>query len=242
MILTVDAGNTRIKWGLRQDAAWLRTGAAPSAQAHALPDALGASQRFERMLVVNVAGEAVRADIEQAARRLHCVPEFVESSAARCGVRSSYDDPSQLGADRWAALIGTRRLFEGACLAVNAGTALTVDALSDEGVFLGGIIVPGIELMRRALDSHTAGLRLQPGEVRYFPGNTGDAIMSGAAHALAGAVERMAAFMQEGGQGDVRVVLSGGAAPLLRPLLALDTVVVENLVLEGLAAIAEEGC
>ena len=240
MILTVDAGNTRIKWGLRQDAAWLRTGALPSAQAPALGDGLGEVAAPERMLVANVAGEAVRAGIEQAARGLGCVPEFIESRAAQCGVRSSYDDPAQLGVDRWAALIGARRLVEGSCLAVNAGTALTVDALSDEGVFLGGIIVPGVELMRRALDAHTAGLRLQPGEVRFFPANTGDAIMSGAAQALAGAVERMAGFMRELGQGDVRVVLSGGAAPLLEPLLALDTVVAEHLVLEGLAAIAEE--
>jgi type III pantothenate kinase len=158
-------------------------------------------------------------------------------------VRSSYDDPAQLGADRWAALIAVRRRFGGPCLAVNAGTALTVDALSDEGVFVGGIIVPGIELMRRALDAYTAGLRMQPGEVRFFPANTGDAIMSGAAHALAGAIERMAGFMQASGQSPVRVILSGGAAPALQPLLAtLDTVLVDHLVLEGLAAIAEEGC
>ena len=86
-------------------------------------------------------------------------------------------------------------------------------------------------------------VRLQPGEVRFFPDKTGDAIMSGAAQALAGAVERMAFFMHESGQAAPRVVLSGGSAPVLRPLLAnLDTVVVEHLVLEGLAAIAEEGC
>ena len=242
MILTVDAGNTRIKWGLRRDGAWQRVGALPTAEAHALTGVIGEGHRFERMLVANVAGASVQAAIERSARTLGCSAEFVGACTAQCGVRSSYDDPSQLGPDRWAALIGARRLLSGACLAVNAGTALTVDALSEEGAFLGGIIVPGIELMRRALDSHTAGLRMQPGEVRFFPANTGDAIMSGAAQALAGAIERMAAFMQESGQSVVRVVLSGGAAPVLHPLLALDTVVVEHLVLEGLAAIAEEGC
>lgn len=242
MILTLDAGNTRVKWGLRRDRAWLQVGTLPTAEARTLPAAIGEGHRIERMFVANVAGAAVQAAIEQSARHFGCGAEFVEARAAQCGVRSSYDDPAQLGADRWAALIGARRLASGACLVVNAGTALTVDALSDEGVFLGGIIVPGIELMRRALDSHTAGLRLQPGEVRFFPANTGDAIMSGAAHALAGAVERMAAFMHESGQSAVRVVLSGGAAPVLRPLLALDTMPVDHLVLEGLAAIAEEGC
>jgi type III pantothenate kinase len=242
MILTVDAGNTRIKWGVRGDGAWLATGALPSREADALAGAVPRDWRFERALVANVAGAAVQAGIEQAARALRCEAQFVVAREAQCGVRSSYDVPAQLGPDRWVALIGARRLIQGACLVVNAGTALTVDALTDEGVFLGGLIVPGMELMRRALDSHTAGLRMQPGEVRYFPANTGDAIVSGAAHALAGAIERMAGFLQESGQTELRIVLSGGGAALLRPLLALDVVPVEHLVLEGLAAIAEQGC
>ena len=82
----------------------------------------------------------------------------------------------------------------------------------------------------------------RPGEVRYFPANTGDAIVSGAAHACAGAIERMALFMRESGHASLRVILSGGAADELRPLLDLDTELVANLVLEGLATIAEEQC
>jgi type III pantothenate kinase len=243
MILTLDAGNTRIKWGSRRDGAWARVGALPVAEASRLVDELGEPRAFERILVANVAGPSVRSAIEHTAGRLGCAPQFIEACAQQCGVRSSYDDPAQLGADRWAALIGARRLFPGASLVVNAGTALTVDALSDEGVFLGGIIVPGIELMRRALSEYTAGLPLQPGAIRFFPANTGDAIMSGAAHALVGAVERMAGFMHASGQSDVRLVLSGGAASTLQPLFTtLQAIPVEHLVLEGLAAIAEEGC
>lgn len=242
MILTLDAGNTRIKWGVRRDGAWVRVGALPVAEAASLARELGTGERFERILVANVAGRSVRSGIGEAAEAFACKAEFIEACAQQCGVRSSYDEPAQLGADRWAALIGAHRLFPGACLVVNAGTALTADALSDEGVFLGGIIVPGIELMRRALNDYTAGLPLQPGATRFFPANTGDAIVSGAAHALAGAIERMTSFMHEAGQGPVRVVLSGGAASTLSPLLsALDPTLVEHLVLEGLAAIAEEG-
>ena len=117
---------------------------------------------------------------------------------------------------------------------------MTVDALTDDGLFLGGIITPGLDLMRRSLDAHTAALRWQPGEIRFFPNNTGDAIMSGAAHALAGAIERMATFMRESGQDPLRVLLSGGAAAQLRPLMAQETIAVDNLVLEGLVTIAQE--
>jgi type III pantothenate kinase len=240
MILAIDAGNTRIKWGLRDSGQWVRTAASGTTQAAALGDAIGVDVRIHRIVVANVAGDSVRAPIEGIASRFGVAPEFIVSRGAQCGVRSSYEDPAQLGCDRWAALIGARRLYPAACLVVNAGTALTVDALSDEGLFLGGIIAPGIDLMRRALDRHTAGLRFQPGEVRFFPGNTGDAIMSGAAHAAAGAIERMAAFMRESGQDPLRVILSGGSAQFLQPLLGLDTLIVEYLVLEGLAAIAEE--
>ncbi|MCC6535130.1 MAG: type III pantothenate kinase [Burkholderiales bacterium] len=240
MMLAIDAGNTRIKWGKREAGAWIDIGSCATGERGSLAKALGSSS-FERILVANVAGSAVRSSIEQALGGRGSTPQFLASRAAQCGVRSGYDDPAQLGCDRWAALIGAHRLYPGTCLVVNAGTALTVDALTEEGLFLGGIIVPGIALMRRALDEHTAGLALQPGAVRFFPANTGDAITSGAVHAAAGAIERMASFMRESGHDALRVVLSGGNARELRPLLGLDTLLVEHLVLEGIAAIAEEG-
>ena len=120
---------------------------------------------------------------------------------------------------------------------------MTVDALSSEGVFLGGVIVPGLDLMRASLDSGTAQLRLQQGAFYYFPDNTADAIMSGAVNALAGTVERMRGYMEETGQGSPRVVLSGGAAMVIKPRLhvaATALEVVDNLVLDGLLEIANQ--
>ena len=63
-------------------------------------------------------------------------------------------------------------------IVVNAGTALTVDALTNEGVFVGGTITPGAQLMRDALATRTAALKLQAGTFSYFPDCTGDAITS----------------------------------------------------------------
>src|SRR5262245_54288854 len=238
MILAVDAGNTRIKWGAHADGSWQSTGACATAQADGLPACWDAIARPDRINVSNVAGDRAHAAIAGAAERPGRTPHFIDSQAVQCGVRSSYEDPAQLGCDRWAALIGAHQLYPGSSLVVNAGTAMTVDALTDDGLFLGGIIVPGLDLMRRALDTHTAALRFQPGEVRFFPSNTADAIMSGAAHALAGAIERMATFMRESGQESLRVLLSGGTAGDLRSLIALETIAVDNLVLEGLIMIA----
>jgi len=239
-ILAVDAGNTRLKWGMYGPGGWAEQGVCPTAR----PGDLAAQWRDlapARVIVSNVAGETAGSAVAQACAHWSLVPAFITSAAAQCGVRSGYREPARLGCDRWAALVGAWNLHPGACLVVNAGTAITIDALTDEGIFLGGVILPGIDLMRRALETHTAGLPLQPGEVRFFPDNTGDAIMSGAAHAAAGAVERMAAFMGRVGAERVRILLSGGSAPVLQPLLSLDTVLVDNLVLEGLVAIAREG-
>ncbi len=237
-ILAIDAGNSRIKWGWFDDQRWTGQSWIASADANKLGAALAALPPPDKIVISNVAGSAVRELIAAALAPFPAAPQWIRSEARQCGVASSYDDPAQLGSDRWAALIGAWRLFRGPCVVVNAGTTMTVDALSDEGVFVGGFIVPGADLMRESLARNTAQLGLQEGRFTYFPDSTADAIMSGVINALAGAVERMQRYMEETGQITPIVVLSGGGAPLLGPHLNARTEVVDNLVLEGLICIA----
>jgi type III pantothenate kinase len=239
-VLAIDAGNTRVKWALDDDAGWRAQGAVATARAEDLGAALAPLPAPERVVVANVAGAAVAEHIDAAAARWGVAPRYARSAAAQCGVISSYDDPAQLGPDRWAALIGAWHLYARASVVVNAGTALTVDALSGEGVFLGGLIVPGLALMHEALARNTAGLPLARGEFRYFPANTDDAIASGAINAACGAIERIARFLAETAGEVPLVVLSGGSAAALAPQLAGEVATVDNLVLEGLAHIARE--
>ena len=238
-VLAIDAGNTRIKWGMHDGTRWLKQSWVDTAHASRLKAALAALPAPQAVAVANVAGAALR---EKILRSLPPAPapRWIKSARAQCGVRNSYHDPAQLGCDRWAALIGAYRLHGSPALVVNAGTALTVDALSDAGVFVGGLIVPGAELMRKALAANTAALKLQPGKFSFFPNSTGDAIMSGAINALTGAIERMARLVEATGQPQPVCVLSGGSAALLEPHLNLEVRVVDNLVLEGLLAIAHE--
>ena len=236
-VLAIDAGNTRIKWGLHDGARWIKSGRVETARAKRLKTAFAALPALAAIVVSNVAGIAVRGSLQRvlpAASRVR----WIRGAASQCGVRNGYAKPGQLGSDRWAALVGAHRLHRGAAVVVNAGTALTVDALTADGVFVGGIIVPGIELMRAALARDTAGLRRRPGEFSFFPDNTGDAIMSGAINALCGAVERMARNLEDGGGHAPACLLSGGAAALLAAQLNLEVKVVDNLVLEGLAVMA----
>ncbi len=239
-ILAIDAGNTRVKWGLADESGWLRRAWLATADAATIGSAFSGLPAPQRIVVSNVAGDGVRDAIAQAVASYGVEPLWITGRARQCGVRSSYADPAQLGCDRWAALIAAWNLFKRACVVVNAGTTMTVDALSGEGVFLGGFIVPGADLMRAALDRGTAQLKLRDGAFAYYPDNTADAIMSGALNALAGAVERMAAYMEQTGQGAPLIVLSGGAAETLNPHLHAKAELVDNLVLEGLLHIARD--
>ena len=239
-ILAIDAGNTRIKWGLHDAAGWQVQGWIPTAQASRLVRAWARLAPPDVVIAANVAGKGVARSLAAAARRLNRRVRFVRSAARQCGVTSSYERPPQLGADRWAALIAARHLHRGACVVVNAGTTMTVDALTADGVFLGGMIVPGADLMRRALARNTAALRLQKGRFAFFPARTADAIASGAVNALAGAVERMQRFLREAGQPVPLTVVSGGATQLVAAQLTGRVEVVDNLVLEGIVRIAHD--
>lgn len=237
MILAIDAGNTRIKWGVHDGHAWSAQGAIATADAARLYESVRDALPVDAAIASNVAGPGIQAEIERVCDRADIALTLIRSQPQQLGVANGYRDPSQLGADRWAALIAARRLCPGPCAVVNAGTTMTVDALSAEGVFLGGFIVPGIELMRDALSRDTAQLKSQGGSFSFFPDNTGDAIVSGALNALAGAIDRMARYVVETGEDDPVVILSGGNAALLAPRMSGRPQLVDNLVLEGLAVI-----
>ena len=240
-ILVVDAGNTRIKWGLHESEGWKSRGSAGRSEYRELESAWSVIPDPDLIMVSNVAGDHARALLDGAFRRWDAPRRWIASRPYQAGVRNGYAAPSQLGCDRWAALVAARHLADGApCLVIGAGTALTVDALAHDGRFLGGLIVPGPGLMRQALDQGTAGLGAEPGEFQEFPVSTANAIESGTWQALGGAVDRMGELLRRRERREPRCVLSGGAAPALRPHLRLSVEVVDNLVLEGLVIMAGE--
>ena len=240
MILAVDAGNSRIKWALHDRNAFVHDGWVALADLGLLERAWAHLPAADSIVVANVAGEAVRAGLQKLFARWKAEPRWVAATGVQCGVVSRYDDPSQLGADRWAALIGAHQVVSGSCLVVNAGTAMTVDALSAHGEFLGGIIVPGFDLMHEALASNTAGLSCERGSFASFPRSTRDAITSGAVQALCGAVERMRAAMVADGHGEPTLLIGGGAGEVVAQRLGRPARIADKLVLEGLVRIAQE--
>lgn len=236
MRLLIDCGNTRIKWGLRVDDRWVASGALPLAETDQLADRIARPDSGIEAWGCIVAGEETARRIEGALAR---PVRWITPARSACGVSNGYESPERLGPDRWAALIGARSLQpRGACLVVNAGTATTVDVLDAAGMFQGGLILPGVDLMQDALARNTARLPAGRGQYRAVPTNTRDAITSGALHATVGAIERMFSPLAPDAQSVC--LLSGGAALQLAPLLGVPTRLVERLVLEGLARIAAE--
>ncbi len=230
--LLIDAGNTRVKWALVRDGYWLDHGALEHDRIGTLTQAIE-GHSLVSVLGTNVAGARV-ADAIAAA--LPLAPRWLAACERCCGVINRYDDPAQLGADRWAALIGARAASPGPLLVVSAGTATTVDLLSADGEFLGGLILPGEALMRRSLARDTADLPLAEGEPVDCPRNTHDAIVTGCLQAQAGAIERMYRRIAE--QPRALCMLAGGAAERIAPLLALPLRRIDDLVLRGLERIA----
>lgn len=251
MILLIDAGNTRVKWALAETGArpgtWIAHGAVMHADLQQLELHLGdavADRGVDRIVIANVAGGALRVQLEYVLQRTFpamILPEqaieWFASAPALAGVTNGYRNPAQLGCDRFAAAIAGHTLAAGREVVVaNCGTATTIDAVTADGVFLGGMILPGLALMASSLARNTAQLpQIAPGAKlpAGFADNTDDAILSGCLAAQGGAIEHAVALHQASD-----CIVSGGAAPFIAPTLKVAHRVVDNVVLIGLHAAA----
>lgn len=128
-VLAIDAGNTRIKWGIHDGAGWIKQAWLETALVAELKSAFSELPLLQEVIISNVAGLELQQGL-LAALPQKPVAHWIKSVPAQCGVRNAYADPAQLGCDRWSALIGAHRLMTGPVLVVNAGTALTVDVLA----------------------------------------------------------------------------------------------------------------
>jgi type III pantothenate kinase len=248
--LALDVGNTRLKWALYEGcapaSAMLAHGAVFLEAIDNLADTQWAALPAPgAMLGCVVAGEGVKRRVEEQLELWDIEPRWVVSSKVAGGVHNGYEHPNRLGSDRFVAQVGARArvLASGQprpALVVMVGTAVTVDALDAQGHFLGGFILPGFGLMLRALEMGTAGLKAPTGEVVSFPTNTSDALMSGGAHAMAGAVERMYRQLHARCGEPPAVYMSGGAAPKLAAITHLPLETVDTLVFEGLMRLQQD--
>lgn len=242
-ILTIDAGNTRVKWGLfNADGTLLENGVC-------LNTAISQAKLpvSSRIVISNVAGLHIRNQLESILPNEVSI-YWITAKADKCGVKNCYEQPEKLGTDRWAAIIAAWHIKQAPCVVVNAGTAVTIDALNEKGEFIGGMILPGIHLMQQSLGVATAQLPTITSAIStnavnnlyqdIFAKNTADAMRAGAINATCGAVMQMHAALAIQCKKTPYILISGGNAQLIKDNLLGDVtnlaLIVDNLVLRGL--------
>lgn len=234
MILLIDAGNTRLKMAVLDG-----DGPGPMATVVSAPldesglaTALAGLPAVEAVRGVSVLDDE-RCGMLAAALELAGLPrlELLTTPAGSDGLRCGYRDPSQMGADRWFALVGAATfLGRGVPFSLlTAGTAITLDRVDEDGVHRGGLILPGLTMARRTLYRDTGRLpAVEDGETHLLGRSTEDAIRSGQAAAAAALGERAAAAG--------RVLVTGGDAGRILALSDRLEPAPEDLVLRGLAS------
>lgn len=244
MILLADVGNTRIKWAASDGEMLLAKGRVVYGADDvdgALAQTWGRLGRPERVVASNVAGTTTGDALGAWVSRHWGLPaHFVRPQAAAFGVVNGYCHPEQLGADRWAALVGAVGQFQPPLCVVDCGTAITLDAVASGGRHLGGLIVPGISTMRSALSDNTGALphvRID-GAVALTARNTRDAISAGTFNAAVALVDRFVDDLGKQLDAEPLCVITGGDGPHVRSGLRTSAIADADLVLKGLAVIA----
>lgn len=247
MILLLDAGNSRLKWALLRNGHFEHGGVLDQT-VEAIKElanaAWGHLDAPEAVVVANVAGEPLRRALNAwVKRRWKLTPDYITADVERFGIRNAYSEPARLGVDRWLALLAAREMFPGPLCVIDCGTALTVDVLAQDDRHLGGLIIPGMQLMRDALTARTEGIRARIDEatheqVTLLGTDTGSAVAGGTLYAEVAFIDRIMADLRAELGPKLRCVITGGDAERLQPLLGCRAHYEADLVLLGLARIA----
>ena len=238
-MIVVDAGNSRLKWariergqGLGESRAWSNPSSDKELRAR-LDDDWGRLPAAQSVVVGCVNSDVV---VETIADWVH-VRWFTDarrliSPADGHGLVNAYAEPATLGVDRWAAMIAARRRYSGELLVVDCGTAITIDAVTGAGQHLGGLIMPGVGLMKAVLRGGTTQIADDRATlVENFSATTGGGVHSGIVSSIASLIDarRRALGVL------ATIVVTGGDAELVLSALKSNADLQQDLVLEGLA-------
>ncbi len=251
MLLAIDIGNTNISLGVfagdKLKATWrMATGIHRMADEYA---ALLLNMLERRDIAPSQIKEAVLCSVvpplvtvfEEVCRRYMEVSPLVVEAGIKTGVRILMDNPLEVGPDRIVNAAAAHRLYSGPVIVIDLGTAITFDAVSKEGDYLGGAITPGIAIATEALFNRTAMLpRVELVRPKRAIGrSTIAAMQSGIVFGYGALIEGMVNKIRQELEGEVKVVATGGYADLLARETSAIQVVNPDLTLIGLRLIYE---
>jgi len=246
--LLLDIGNSSVKWAYLSQGK-LGDGGSIAHQGSIPVDAFSVWQQSikpSQIVVANVAGSSMMHELEDWAHAQWGLGvDAPLAVAAACGVRNAYAQAEKLGIDRWAALLAARQRFADCpCCVIDCGTALTIDGLNADGQHLGGLIVPGLSMMRNALVGNTSGIQISGNQERVSASllacNTEEAVERGTLNAMIATIKNTVKNLEATVKGDLACLLTGGDGRRLMPYLLNDFIYDDMLVLRGLGIISGE--
>lgn len=223
MILTIDIGNSRIKWALWQAEVIVARGVSDydvKNSAAGFDELFSSVEKPARVFAVCVAGERVRQSLsEWVKQRWQLDVEYLKTQKQYKNIINAYPDPEQYGADRWAAVVAAHQSFPASPVCViSAGTAITIDLIDKKGRHLGGYILPSYASMHAALLADTANVsstfNIRPDE-QNVPDNTDDAVNQGLHKLLQAGIREFCRSSQDRLGESVQVILTGGFAKVI---------------------------
>ncbi|MAW32897.1 MAG: hypothetical protein CMK56_00645 [Proteobacteria bacterium] len=240
LLMVVDSGNSRLKWQGQFKSGRVSSGDVAVSDINNLSFRWKMLDKPDRLLIANVAGSAVEAQLIEICHELWgLTPFFIKATSVSCGVTNCYDEPDKLGADRWASLIGAHNIYRKDCLIASLGTATTIDTLYSDGRFLGGIILPGFDLMKSSLSKTVPSLSVPDGRIVQLPRNTPDAISTGILIAVLGAVKELRSQITCQRGVEPKVIFCGGHARRIAGAFKEQSVMHQHLVIDGLLKIGQ---
>lgn len=251
MLLVIDLGNTNLTLGL-YDGEQLRLHWRLATDAARMPDEYGIQihsmlehggcqpQDLSGICLSSVVPPLTERIVQACQTYLERDPLLV-GCTLKLGIRIGYEDPNAVGSDRLADAVAAWKTHGGPACIIDYGTATTFNALTRDGVYLGGAIAAGVGVALDALVSRAA--RLSPVELKTPPAaigrNTTHAIQSGMLYGYAALTEGMVQrFRQELGA-DTKVIATGGLVSLIAPLTKVIDITSPWLTLDGLRIIWE---
>lgn len=249
MIILVDIGNSRFKWTKFENQMLGKIFKAHHLEKdinHILDEEWGKLGIPERVFIANVAGEEVSQKISQwIEKNWPDTPySFAKTQENFQGLVNGYEKPEQLGVDRWINLVAAYKNYSYPVAVVDCGTAITLDVISQHGKYLGGLILPGLRLMRQSLLKSTPlsyqehqPFKFDTPKLAFLATNTKDAIYSGSLYSLTATLEH---FYMDFKKQKLQWILTGGDAEILALALTYKPLIKPDLIFEGLAILSQE--
>ena len=236
-MLVMDIGNSRIKWlesGIDGRSSVESEAYKPAQLAEQLKNWFGANQHLSSVIVCSVATNEVNKRVLEYFEDQNIRTKFISVERTKAGVINAYKDVKRMGVDRWVAMVSADNKYQTAVCVIDAGTAVTIDVVDDQGHHQGGLIMPGLNLMRESLRTGTANISECSNSSLILANNTADAVSAGCYQLMTAGIPPIIERIEKKFSLKLLPVITGGDAEYVIEQTDCGMVLDKWLILDGL--------